>query len=76
MNNDVLAVNLPEAARRLSVSPRTIATLVAQRKLPSRKIGRRRVIPIRALQAFLTRDQATGPKRDHIQENVSEASAQ
>lgn len=53
---DVLAVNVPEAARRLGVSARTIATLVARKELPSRKIGRRRVIPVKALEGFLRRD--------------------
>ena len=57
--DDVLAVNVPEAARRLGISPRTVATLVARRELPSRKIGRRRVIPIRALEEFLRRDHPT-----------------
>jgi excisionase family DNA binding protein len=41
--DDVLAVNIAEAARLLGVSPRTVATLVACKELPSRKIGRRRV---------------------------------
>ena len=59
MDDHVVAVNVPEAARRLGVSPRTVATLVAQKELPSRKIGRRRVIPIRALEEFLKRDHAT-----------------
>jgi hypothetical protein len=40
MNENVIAVNVLEAARRLGVSPRTIAALIAQNKLPSRKIGR------------------------------------
>ncbi len=57
MDQDVVAVNVPEAARRLGVSARTVATLVAQRKLASRKIGRRRVIPVRALEDFLKADQ-------------------
>ena len=55
----VLAVSVPEAARRLGVSPRTVATLVSGKELPSRKIGRRRVIPIAALEAFLRRDHPT-----------------
>ena len=49
----VLAVGLVEAARRLGVSPRTVATLVLQRELPSRKVGRRRIIPVLALEAFV-----------------------
>jgi excisionase family DNA binding protein len=61
--DEVLAVNISEAARLLSVSPRTVAALVACKELPSRKIGRRRVIPIRALEEFLRRDHRTRPKK-------------
>lgn len=53
---DLLAVSLPEAARRLGVSSRTVASLVANRELASRRIGRRRVIPTQALEDFLGRD--------------------
>ncbi len=56
---EVLAVNVREAARRLGVSPRTIATLIARGELVSRKIGRRRVIPVEALEKFLRRDHLT-----------------
>lgn len=62
-SNDILAVSTTEAARRLGVSPRTVATLVARNELPSRKIGRRRVIPIRALEEFLRRDHHTGNEK-------------
>jgi excisionase family DNA binding protein len=48
-----LAVNIPEAARRLGLSIRTIATLVSRRELASRKVGRRRIIPVAALEAFI-----------------------
>jgi excisionase family DNA binding protein len=56
---EVLAVNVPEAARRLGVSPRTVAALIASKELPSRKIGRRRLIPVRSLEDFLRRDHPT-----------------
>ena len=56
---EVLAVNVREAARRLGVSPRTIATLIARGELVSRKIGRRRVVPVEALEKFLRRDHQT-----------------
>lgn len=61
---EVLAVNVPEAARRLGVSPRTIATLIARGELLSRKIGRRRVIPVEALEKFLRRDHNTQADRE------------
>jgi len=56
----VLAVGVPEAARRLGVSTRTVGTLVARYQLPSRKIGRRRVIPVAALEAFIGYDHTLG----------------
>jgi excisionase family DNA binding protein len=53
MDAKVLAVNIPEAARRLGLSIRTVATLVSRRELASRKVGRRRIIPVAALEAFV-----------------------
>jgi excisionase family DNA binding protein len=58
--SNILAVSVLEAARRLGVSERTVATLLARNELPSRRIGRRRVIPIKALEEFLKRDHRTG----------------
>ena len=54
----VLAVGMVEAARRLGLSARTVATLVLRRELPSRKVGRRRIIPVMALEAFVRSDHA------------------
>jgi excisionase family DNA binding protein len=54
----VMAVGVAEAARRLGVSPRTVATPLATGELSSRRIGRRRVIPVRALERFLNQDHA------------------
>ena len=59
----VLAVGLTEAARRLGLSTRTVATLVLRDELPSRKVGRRRIIPVVALEAFLRGDRGPGPVR-------------
>jgi len=56
-DESVLAVGMTEAARRLGLSPRTVATLVRRRQLASRKVGRRRIIPVLALEAFIRRDQ-------------------
>jgi excisionase family DNA binding protein len=60
--DSVLAVDIPEAARRLGLSARTVATLVSRRELPSRKVGRRRIIPLTALEAFVQRDHSTSRK--------------
>jgi len=55
----VLAVGMVEAARRLGLSIRTVATLVLRQELPSQKVGRRRIIPVAALEAFVQRCQRT-----------------
>lgn len=57
MSDQILAVNVTEAARRLGISVRTVATLIAKHRLPSCKIGRRRVIPVHSLEKFLKGDQ-------------------
>ncbi len=53
---ELLAVDIREAARRLSLSPRTVATLIREKQLASRKVGRRRIIPVAGLEAFLRKD--------------------
>jgi hypothetical protein len=52
-----LAVDIRSAAEMLSVSPRTIQNYLRLKMLTGRKIGRRTVIPIRALENFLRTDQ-------------------
>ena len=59
----VLAVGMTEAARRLGLSARTVATLVLRRELPSRRVGRRRIIPVVALEAFVRSDHGPGRVR-------------
>jgi excisionase family DNA binding protein len=54
-----LAVDIREAAHLLSVSPRTIQNYIRVKVLPARKIGRRTVITVRALENFLRTDQAS-----------------
>jgi hypothetical protein len=41
----------------LSVSPRTIQNYIQAKILPARKIGRRTVVAVRALENFLRSDQ-------------------
>jgi excisionase family DNA binding protein len=55
----VLAVGIAEAARRLGLSSRTVATLIMRRQIASRKVGRRRIVPVAALEAFMRRDHST-----------------
>lgn len=51
-----LAVSIPEAATMLSISPRSVQNYIRLKKLPARKIGRRTVILVSALEVFLRRD--------------------
>jgi excisionase family DNA binding protein len=64
---EVLAVDIPEAARRLGLSTRTVAALVSRQELPSRKVGRRRIIPVVALDAFIRLD----PNRSTLDQSIT-----
>lgn len=54
-----ILVSIKEAAELLSVCPRTILNLIAAKQLPSRKAGRRRLVPRNALEQFARRDHST-----------------
>jgi len=56
----ILAVPMCEAARRLGLSQRTVANLVSQHQLASLKVGRRRIIPVLELEAFIKGDHWPG----------------
>ena len=70
--DQILAVGIAEAARRLGLSARTVATLVQRRELPSRKVGRRRIIPVVALESFVRTDQSLGIVRLRTTETTGE----
>jgi excisionase family DNA binding protein len=65
MQDETLAVDFVEAAKRLSLSPRTVATLIVRGELQSRKVGRRRIIPVAALEVFLRKDHPTAGEPKH-----------
>lgn len=48
-----IAASIPESARIVGVSRSLIYKMLNEGRLPSVKIGRRRVIPIEALRAFI-----------------------
>jgi excisionase family DNA binding protein len=66
VDETVLAVGITEAARRLGLSPRTVATLLSRRELPSRKVGRRRIIPVHALETFLRNDDSSFAEKSTV----------
>jgi excisionase family DNA binding protein len=56
MQSEKLAVNRVEAARLLSISLRTLDSLLARGELRGRRVGRRIVLPLEELHRFLRRD--------------------
>jgi excisionase family DNA binding protein len=73
-DEQILAVGIVEAARRLAVSARTVAALVARGELASRKLGRRRIIPVEALESFINGmphpQERTGRARNKLRKPV------
>jgi len=55
-SEDKLLLSRLEAAEMLSVSPRTVDYLIANKELSVRRIGSRVLIPVQALRAFVRSD--------------------
>ena len=53
-----LLIGIRQAADALSVCPRTLAALVSAGKLPSVKLGKRRLFSVRALEQFIEQEEA------------------
>jgi len=51
-----LLIGKRECARALGVCVRTVENLIHSKELPSRKIGRRTLVPWAAVQQFVRRD--------------------
>jgi excisionase family DNA binding protein len=60
-----LAVNIRDAADMIGVSMRTVQQYIAEGILPTKRIGRRRVITLAALEDFLRIDH-TAPARKEM----------
>lgn len=63
MNDECLAVDVKRAGEMTGLSARSIQNYIALKILPSRKIGRRRLIPVSALENFLRHDQPSPSPR-------------
>jgi len=61
--NGKLAVDLRTAAELCSLSRRSLENYITAKLLPSRKIGKRRLVLVRDLQDFLRRDQPSASVR-------------
>ena len=68
-----LLVSKRDAAHALGVSLRTVDDLLSARELPSRRIGRRVLIPLRALEQFARRDHGTKKAPDAATDTVANA---
>lgn len=55
MTDAIQSLTVRETAAKLKVSERFVAKLIAQRTLPSYRLGRRRLVRETALQAFVER---------------------
>lgn len=63
MTNQKLAVGVREAVAMLSLSSRSIQNYIATKKIPARKVGKRTLILVRDLEAFLSKDRPS-PARE------------
>jgi excisionase family DNA binding protein len=59
MNWDKILVSKREAAKALSISLRTLDYLIASKEISARRIGRRVLIPRKALEHFARSDHPT-----------------
>lgn len=55
MTDAIQSLTVRETAAKLKVSERFVARLIAQRTLPSYRLGRRRLVREAVLQAFVER---------------------
>ena len=62
--NKRLAVGTQEAAAMLSLSLRSVQNYIAAKRIPTRKVGKRTLILVRDLEAFLGRDQPSAKEAD------------
>ena len=62
MTQPQLAVSVMDAARRLGVGRSTVYSLISTGRLPSIKIGRRRLVRVEVIHAFLA--DASGSAQD------------
>lgn len=77
--DDQIFLSKREAARMLSISVRTVDNLIGRKELSARRVGRRVLIPRKALEEFTRRDHPTrGPlaTRSGKQPETAEAKVQ
>jgi len=72
---DAILVSKRKAAEALSVSLRTVDNLIASKELAVRRVGRRCLIPRRALEDFARRDHSTGQSNREASQTLIKESA-
>ena len=58
-----LLLSRRDAAVLLSISIRSLDNLIARRRLPVRKVGKRVLVPLAALESFAKSDHETGQSK-------------
>lgn len=71
--NDQILLSKREAARMVSLSLRTLDNLIAQRRLQVRRVGRRVLIPRKALDEFSRHDHPTRGESEPVAGELSGA---
>jgi excisionase family DNA binding protein len=61
-----LLVDKKEAAEMLSISVRLVEQLIRRRELEVRRIGRRALITVKSIAAFVARDGASPSNTSHL----------
>lgn len=62
-NPEILCVPIPVAAQMLSATVRAVRELLWAKKIPFKKIGKRFVIPVEELRAFVRSETTAQPSR-------------
>ena len=69
--SDQILLSKRDSARLLSVSLRTVDNLIAHKRLVVRRVGRRVLIPRRALEEFARHDHPTHGEAESPKQEVS-----
>jgi excisionase family DNA binding protein len=67
--SEAILISKRDAAKALAISLRTLDNLIASKELTVRRVGRRCLIPRRALEEFARRDHSTTPTVAYSQTN-------
>jgi excisionase family DNA binding protein len=72
--SETILISKRDAAKALSISLRTLDNLISAKEITVRRVGRRCLIPRKALEEFARRDHSTHPDRNAARPEIREAS--